>query len=486
MKLRSILKIALYCLLPSVAVILLAQPWRDFATTYFPQLGELATNPVVARNLGWTGVWVAAALFLATLLGYLLSPERAVRRNRRAMPALLRDLIRYSVFVFVVAMVLHFVWGESVAPIFGALGIGGVVLGFALQETLSNFFAGLALLLEQPFTQGDWIKIGEKAEGEVEHITWRATKIRTRDNDYQIFPNSVVAKEVIVNFKQPSTVHALRLQIGASYNDSPDLVKRTLLEVVESVPRILKQPAPTVHLKAYADFSINYEVKCFIEDYERRPAIEDDAMQRIWYAFRRAGIEIPFPTQTVFEHRVRQPAGAAGSKAIDPAKVLATVPIFTTLGKEQIDALVSASRMLNFGRGEAVIRQGDPGDTLYAIVGGLARVAIRADDGSEKDVARLGPGEVFGEMSLLTGDPRTATVYAADGSLVLVEVSKAALLPILTEHPELSEKMAEIVTLRKQGLDRAQAESALDAARRSEVKTAAQGLVGRIRKFFRI
>lgn len=486
MKLKSLLKIVVFGLLPSMALVLFAPYWSDFANQYLPRLGEQTRSVDAVRNVGWTGIWLAAALSVLSLLGYWLSPERAAKRQRRAMPAVLRDLIRYSVFVCCVAMVLHFVWGESVAPIFGALGIGGIVLGFALQETLSNFFAGLALLLEQPFAQGDWIKIGEKAEGEVEHITWRATKIRTRDNDYEIFPNSVVAKEVIVNFKQPSTVHAIRLLIGTSYNDAPDLVKRTLLEVVDGVPNILKQPVPRVYLRAYGDFSINYEVKCYVEDYERRPQIEDDAMHRIWYAFRRAGIVIPFPTQTVFEHRIPPPAQEPGRNTIEVARVLKSVPIFASLAVDQIESLAQAARVLDYGRGEMVIRQGDAGDTLFVIVGGFARVAIRADGGAEKDLARLSPSEVFGEMSLLTGDPRAASVYATEGALVLVAVSKDALLPILTAHPELAEKMAEIVTLRKQGLDRAQAESALDASRRAELKSSTRSLLGRIRSFFRL
>ncbi len=484
MKLRSILKVFLFCLTPSAAILYFAPRWPGFAQAYLPSMPELASEKI-PKNIGWTGICVSGVFALVAVLGHFLSPEYAAKRSRRAMPALLRDLIRYGIFAFCVALILHFVWGESVTPIFGALGIGGVVLGFALQETLSNFFAGLALLLEQPFAQGDWIKIGDKAEGEVEHITWRATKIRTRDNDYEIFPNSVVAKEVIVNYRQPSLVHAIRLHIGTSYDNSPDHVKRVVLDVVANVVKILKKPEPIVYLKAYADFSINYELKCFIEEYERRPMIEDDVMHRIWYAFRREKIDIPYPIQTVYEHRIPYEVTREKTKTVDVAKILATVPIFTTLGQEQVSALADASRVLDYGRGEVVIRQTDSGDTLFAIVGGAARVSIRAEDGSDKVVARLSAGEVFGEMSLLTGDPRTATVTAED-ALVLIAVSKDALFPILTAHAELAEKMAEIVTLRKQGLDRVQAESSLDAAKRAEVKGATQNLLGRIRKFFRI
>ena len=414
----------------------------------------------------------------------LLSPEMAHRRGKPEMPALLRDLIRYGTFIFLAAIILRALWGDKVTPIIGALGIGGVVLGFALQETLSNFFAGLALLAERPFAQGDWIRVGDNAEGIVEHITWRATKIQTRDSDYMMFPNSSVAKEVIVNFGLPSRHHAIRLRVGTSYDDPPDKVKKVLLDVVAGVPAVLRDPAPFVYVKEYADFSINYEIKCFIEDYSRRPLIEDDIMNRIWYAFRRSDIEIPFPIQTTYEYRIPWHARTEKGR-IEIESVLSRVPIFEPLTKEDRARLAEKTTVLYFGRGEPVIRQGDPGEALYAIVSGAARVAVRGQDGMERDVARLGAGEVFGEMSLLTGDPRTASVYAEDW-LVLCAVSKDALLPLLSATPAVAEKMAEIVTLRKQGLDRAHAEAALSGAQRSEVQAATRSLLGRIRSFFRL
>jgi small-conductance mechanosensitive channel/CRP-like cAMP-binding protein len=436
----------------------------------------------VPYKLAWSGLWISVALVFATLIGHLLSPEFTRKHARQEMPALIRDLVKYGALIFSVAFILRLIWGDHVSPIIGALGVGGVVLGFALQETLSNFFAGLALLAEKPFAHQDWIRIGDKAEGAVENITWRATKIRTRDNDYLIFPNSLVAKEVIVNYRQPTRLHAIRLTVGASYNDPPDLVKKTLRQVIDSVPRILKTPAPVIYVKQYADFSINYELKCFIEDYDSRPLIEDDVMHRIWYAFRRAGIEIPFPVSTVYEHRV--PYEENGRKpAVHVQAVLSKVPIFTALDAESLEKLTAGARVLDFAAGEPILRQGEPGDTMYALALGGACVTIRSEDGSERDVARLTSGEFFGEMSLLTGDPRTATVTAVEDS-VLVEVSKSALLPILQAQPAVAERMAEVMAMRRQGLDRAHQDAAVETKRHAEVQTATKSLLGRIRGFF--
>jgi len=484
MRKRAILKIILFLFVPSGALFFLARMYGD---DYWANIADQVwadLKSVVPSRIALTLVWLSVALILVQILTAYLSPESARKRGRPEMPALLRDLIRYGVFILLAVIILRAVWGENLSVLVGALGIGGVVLGFALQETLSNFFAGLALLAEQPFAQGDWIRIGSAPEGQVEHVTWRATKIRTRDNDYLIFPNSMVAKEIINNFRLPNVLHAIRMQIGTSYEDPPDHVKKTLLDVLGSVPSVLKNPPPVVFLKAYGDSSISYEVKCFIDNYERRPIIEDEVMNRIWYAFRRASIEIPFPIQTVYDYRL--PLEKMPQKGrVDILAVLRSVPLLAALTAEEHSRLAERAGVVTFGAGEPVIRQGDQGDTLYAIVSGTARVAVRAEDGTEHDVARLTAGQVFGEMSLLTGDPRTATVYAEDW-IVLCAVSKDALLPVLAANPSLAEKLAETVALRRQGLERVQQEAATGRVEQPEVQAAARSLLGRIRGFFRL
>jgi small-conductance mechanosensitive channel/CRP-like cAMP-binding protein len=467
---RSLLKVTFLALIPSIAILIIIEEyWKPHPVA-----------PLIAR----TFFGVAIALLFLSFVGHFLSPERAIKTGRTPMPDLLRDLIRYGVFLLAFAVILKAVWGEEVAPLIGALGIGGIVLGLALQETLSNFFAGLSLLAEKPFAPGDWIRIGDRQEGQVEHVTWRATKIRTRDNDYQIFPNSVVAKDVIVNFRQPEVVHAIRLTIGASYKDAPDKVKSTLREILGSVQGVLLEPKPIIYLKSYGDFSINYEIKCYIEDYVNRPVIEDRVMHRIWYAFRRAGIEIPFPTQTSYEYKMPSEPGAAES-TIDLKAVLAGVSVFAHLSEEELQRLASGATLLDFGTGEAIVRQGQPGDSLYVVVSGAVRVALKGADGVERTVATFGPEDFFGEMALLTGEARTATAYAEGGAVVLCRVPKAALLPVLQSHPEAAEKMAEVVARRKEELEKLRAEAA-SAPRTMEVQRETRSILGKIKAFFRL
>jgi small-conductance mechanosensitive channel/CRP-like cAMP-binding protein len=460
---------------------------------YFP-VDDTKVGDTTALKIAKTAL-AAAGVFLGMgILNLVFTPSAFRRWLGRDVPGLFLDVARYLIIVLAVAVILKSVWQEDVTPLIGALGIGGIVLGLALQETLSNFFSGLAILAERPFSIGDWIKVGDGREGQVEHVTWRAVKIRTSDNEYIIYPNSQVAREKVVNFNLPTRVQARRLSIGTSYDDPPDLVKRTIREVLADVPGILADPPPAIYTVAYADFSINYEVKFFIEDFGSYRTIEDQVMSRLWYAFRRRGVEIPFPIRHLYHHGLPPPlAGeaAAGAVAAPPADArkeaairgaLSAVPIFAELSEAERESLARGAMLADYGSGERVIRQGDPGEALYALAAGRARVAVRGEDGGERDVASLKEGDVFGEMSLLTGEPRSASVYS-QGELRVVEVRKSALAPILSANPGLAARIAEVVVLRREGLDRARAQAALEG-KRGEVNAAARALLGRIRTFF--
>ncbi len=463
------------------------------ALVYYIVVRLFAVDPASTMYRVAQTVLAAAGVVLALgLLNLLLTPVSLRRWFGRDIPSLLLDVARYVLIIIAVAVILKVVWGEDVTPLIGALGIGGIVLGLALQEPLGNFFNGLALLGERPFSIGDWIRVGDGREGQVEHITWRAVKIRTTDNEYIIYPNSVVSKEKVVNYNLPTRVQACRVSVGTSYDDPPDVVKATIREVLAGVPGVLAEPKPSIYTTAYADFSINYEIKFFIDDYGQVNPIKDRAMSRLWYAFRRRGIEIPFPIRHLYHHGAPAAAAAEGEPPargeaapakgkVDVERSLAAVPLFAALSPAEVQTLAAKAALLEFGDGERVIRQGDPGDGLYAIVRGAARVLVRGENGAEREVAVLKAGSVFGEMSLLTGDPRTASVDS-QGHLEVLVVGKEALSPVLSANPGLAASMAEVVVLRREGLERARA--AMDPGKREEIASASTSLLGRIRAFF--
>jgi small-conductance mechanosensitive channel len=172
----------------------------------------------------------------------------------------------------------------------------GYIVGNATQDTLGNLISGLALNTERPFQIGDWVTVGSHT-GVVVDTTWRATRLRTKADDYIVIPNSSIAREPIVNFSRPTRNHGCYQAIGVSYDTPPNKVRQVVLNVLAECPEVCAEPAPSVFLTGYGDFSVNFTIKFFIADFPRQDPIQSGIMDRLWYAFRREGISIPYPIQ---------------------------------------------------------------------------------------------------------------------------------------------------------------------------------------------
>jgi len=240
--------------------------------------------------------------FLLIAMGYpiarLLLPSQA-QLTRGGVPPLIRGLL-----VAVIAFVGMFVllsWSFptlSLTPVFVTSGALSIVLALAVQDLLANLLAGIVLSFEKPFKVGDWVHVGDQ-EGEVSHISWRATRIRTRQNDYVWIPNTVSTKQKLTNYSQPSSLHMLKIHVGVTYETPCALAAAALEEAAAHTQDVLKSPQPEAHFHDYADSSLVYELRVWIDNYESAPAVESDVRKQIWYSFKRHGITIPFPQRDV-------------------------------------------------------------------------------------------------------------------------------------------------------------------------------------------
>jgi small-conductance mechanosensitive channel/CRP-like cAMP-binding protein len=445
--------------------------WADATTTTW------RLNVVrVVETLLWLAV-IAAAVSVAT---HLATTRREGTQYHTRVPKLLLDIVRLILVLVGACFVVSGVWGYDPTGLLTALGVSSIVLGLALQNTLDNVMVGIAVLFERPFEVGDWITVGP-ITGEVVEMNWRSVRIRTRARDLVVVPNSVIGKETLVNMSRPTKAHAEIHVLGFSYDDPPNKVKRVLMGVVHSTRGVLQEPPPSVRTVNYAAYSIEYQVRFFIDDYQRQLEINDEFMTRVWYAAKRNHLNIPFPIQTSFEYHGELP------KTPDPhqrtAAALASVPVFVPLDPAELDALSHECEQLDFGRGERVVNQGDPGDAMFVVLEGTAIVTVTDATGSEREVARLSRGEFFGEMALLTGDPRTANVTAVDDLATLV-VHKSALETMLHKRPGLAQEMAEIVEARRLGLKAVKDLQIAAPDKKAAVQHAAGELLGRVRRFF--
>jgi CRP-like cAMP-binding protein len=379
-------------------------------------------------------------------------------------PAIVQDFAVIVLFVIIGTLLLR-------EQLLTTSAVGAVVVGFALQDTLGNLFAGLAIQIEKPFRVGQWINVGGR-DGEVQEITWRATKLRTKDGEFVIVPNGTVSKETVLNYSEPTVANILTVEVGASYLTPPNEVKEAIVASIANAPLALRAPQPRVLVAGFGDSAINYTAYFWVDDYGREREARDQVRTNIWYEFRRRGIEIPWPIQIQYE-RTEEPATSARQIAA-AADRLASIELFKPLGENARVALATAAKHHLFAAGEAMVRQNAEGDSMFVLMRGHARVLLEP---SGQEVAVIPAGGFFGEMSMLTGDCRSATVTAAADAAVL-EIDAAQFRELALANPGLLDHVSTIMSSRRTGL-----EDARTQAGTAPVPEVRQNLLGRMRKF---
>lgn len=349
--------------------------------------------------------------------------------------------------------------------------IVAAIVGFALQETLGNAFSGIALQIDRPFRVGHWITVAE-FEGEVRQITWRATKIWTKQGNMVILPNSLVAGAAINNYSEPLTPTRLFVEVGVGYQVPPHEARTALLAALRQAPCVLDEPQPNALLWTFADSQLLFRVHFWVADYAREEEAHDEVRRAIYYELHRRNIEIPWPIQIEYQ-REDVPVDIPAMRA-RYQRAISAVPVLAGLGEDVHRALAEASAERLFGDGEYVMREGDPGGSMFVVLKGRLVVSV---GNPPREVATVEPGGYVGEMSLLTGDPRAANVQARGGDCRLIAIDAAAFRSYVQGHPEVIDQLAAAATERRQQLDRSRGGSALPSAEHSS-------LAGRMRQFF--
>jgi len=387
-----------------------------------------------------------------------------------ALPDRFPTIVQDSIVIALFAVAATFILQERV---FTTTAVGAVVIGFALQDTLGNLFAGLAIQIEKPFRIGHWVQIAG-SDGIVSEITWRATKIRTKAGNFVIVPNSVLSRDTILNYSEPSIDTRIEVEVGASYDVPPNEVKATILSAIKDEPLISRTKPPEVLLKDFGASAITYRIRAWTADFALDEQIRDRIRSAVYYAFRRGGIEIPYPIQVEIP---REPVAPSGPDSAAAERALQQVSIFSSLGEEERAQLALSTRRNLFAAGETIVKQGESGSSMFVVARGEAMVMLEPGN---REVARVPPGGFFGEMSLLAGDPRTATVRTTVDS-ELLEITAEAFRRFVLANPATVEQIGEAVSQRRAELKQhSEAETTAVAAEPP------QRFVDRMRRFLRL
>jgi small-conductance mechanosensitive channel len=399
----------------------------------------------------------------------------AFRLKRIDAPTLIRNIFTIVIFTILFLIAFTFLFPDvPLGSLFTTSAIFGVILGLALLDTLGNFFAGISLQADRPFQVGDVIVVGaERHTGVVEGISWRAIKIRTFQNHVVLIANSNAARAPIEVCPREN-LNARLVVFNTLYSDSPAKTIHVVREAVREAENVSTRVPPIVRIRNLGDNGVDYEVKYWLEDYAKYNDTDALVRQRIWYAFRRAGLNFAFPTRTVHVERPSRIAQRDGDGGAVVER-LSAVDIFAPLSVVETGMLAQAAVRHVFAPGEMVIRAGDPGSSMFVVHNGKVRVQVN-DNGRPRTVATLNEGDFFGEMALFTGEPRTANVVALEETEVL-EIGHAAMKRVFDTNPDLVESLSFIIAERRQGLA-----SQADAS--APTTDSSAGLLSAIRRFF--
>ncbi len=421
--------------LPALAILLFMQ--------YVWQL-KTESNPV---KLVATLFWICAIYATLSTINGIIFAERGEKSLGAKVPKLFRDLSQAVLISAGSALVLSFVWKIDLAGLAAALGVGSIVLGLALQDTLGSIFAGIALLFERPFKEGDWLCIGE-VEGKVVDINWRGIRILTEEQHEIVIPHTIVSQEIVRNYSRPLTQHEDEIELRFSYEHPPNFVKQVLKATALSTPGVLLDPEPIVQTADYEEFGILYKLVIQISEFGDRGDIRDELRTRLWYAAKRYNLKIPVPVREIYQSDKPTHQEQATTKFNEGIQ---SVPALVRMEGDSLADLAKGSMLHNFAAGEKIIREGDRINALHVIVAGKASVTVTDKKGKEQEVYILSRGEFFGEMALFTGELASITVTALEDMEVILIYSEVAYM-MIERQPTLAREIGQIMELRRKAI----------------------------------
>ena len=363
---------------------------------------------------------------------------------------------------------------NSLTVLAGGLGIG---LGFGLQDLAKNFISGLTLLIERPIKVGDFIEVGS-LEGSVQRISIRSTVIRTNNGVSVIVPNIEFVENKIINWSHHNTDSRIHIPVGVEYGSDPLVVTEILLSSAYMEPRVLANPAARVWFVGFGDHALNFELLVWIDQPQNKDPIKSALNFIIEHELRQKGINIPFPQRDVWlknpeelGNLLQKFTPKAISQAADDITengqvstdgdlaqtqpkplylrdLLRQVDYFENFTNLELLQLIEQGYRQTIAPKKFIFRENDPGDCFYIILSGSVEVF---SEKANKYLTTLHRGDFFGELSLLMGIPRSATVKTLEETIVF-NLNQKGLQQLLNHNQRLADQIAQKLAERQQEL----------------------------------
>jgi len=451
-------------------------------------LGLARPPPSYVEQASSVLVWLSGAWLFNRLLVLTFWQGFVRHALGRNPPRLIVQLGGVIVLMLAVSGIVRFVFGESVTAIWAASGAIGIVVGFALRNLILDTFSGLAIHMERPFKVGDWInchtRMGEYI-GRVEETNWRTTRLWTTSRNIVIIHNSYLTTTLLTNFSMPETAARFEMDFVLDFSVPTERVIRILSAALVSTigPKgPLAKPAPKVRVNGITEYGVQYRLRYFLEPADVTPnKARHTITQAVVKHINQAGLTLSYPRRDLFLARMPW-RHKTWSYLKDQVRQLNGITLFHDLEDEDLEFIANHMSIHELDEDTLIVKQGDVGDSMYILAEGLLEVLIDQPDGTQIKVADLAPGTFFGEKSLLTGAPRSATIVCAAESIVC-EITKNCMASLFERKPELTETLARAIVERD-----LHNELALSKATKEEVDSKVSSVVGqliaKIRRFF--
>src|SRR6202140_1449307 len=381
-------------------------------------------------------IWWLGAAWLA--VGFLRAFVVLGRQPRESK--LVQDLLAALIYLAAIFAIIADVFDLPVRGLLATSCALAIIMGMALQSSVGDVFSGIVLNIERPYRVGDWIILDDSVQGKVIETNWRATHILTGNQDVAIVPNSVIAKSKLVNCSTPTKIHGASIRVKLEPSLTPAAGCNLLKEVLLGSTHILRTPEPSVTIKDLSAEMIDFELSYAVADVSAVDRAQNELFDRVYRAAAAAGAKFSPRLAGSQQKTAPENKGESGT----PERLLEGISLFSTLTTEEKTALASQMRRKDYKPGEVIVKKGTVLQALCIVSYGVL-VASAEENGRKFEVTRLAPGDYFGELGLLTGEPLNGELTALT-RVVIYEISKAALSPLHRARPgmagELSESLA--------------------------------------------
>jgi small-conductance mechanosensitive channel len=381
--------------------------------------------------------WLWAAWFLVGILRTVVVAEHRPREGK-----LIQDLLAGLVYLAALFAIVAYVFDLPIQGLLATSGAIAIILGLALQSTLSDVFSAIVLNFSRPYRPGDWVSIDGSTDGRVIEMNWRSTHILTAKRDLAILPNSTIAKAKIVNSSSPSGVHGITVTVQLEAGTRPAMSTEILRHAILNTRPILATPAPSITVRSISADAIGFEISFFVEELGQATRAQNELFDWIARHLAAAGLALASS----------QPAGPASAALPETVKTAAEratdlVAIFAGLTAEERKKLAAKAKRKDHDEGAILVEPGDTLHSLFIVGSGVVSITQTVAVG-EIEALRLGPGDHFGEIGMLTGARAQVTLKALT-EVDVYELDKEDLKPVLEARPDVSQELCRALALRQ-------------------------------------